>query len=428
MVDTGTNSRPLRIYWLTEAFYPPIVGGQEMFAGNITKALAERGATVSVITRQSVPAAAPRERVGLVDVRRIPPAGVLKGKGWSAVFPVISYLLRLFWMLLTEARNFDVVMVSGVKLMPLIVVPICLLTGKKCILRAESFFELKETVSAESLREMHGSAGKMLVAVMDRLRRWMLVRAGAVIAISSEIHNALNLRGIEDNHIRRIPNAVDLKKFSPVSPAEQLVLRERHGLPKERTLLIFSGRLSRAKGLPMLMEAWPTLLQRFPGLCLVIVGSGKLSFDDCEAEMKQFVSEHGLQREVLFLGESDRVHELLQASDLFVFPTEYEGFSLALVEALGSGIPVVVTAVGAAPDLIKEGQNGFLFSPKDKGALIAALDGALRQRDRWPAITAAARSSVMVYDIGVVADQYLELAQALHGADGRAAADHVGPK
>ncbi len=410
-----TEPQALRIYWLTEAFYPPIVGGQEMFAGNITRALSQRGARVRVITRQTVPASPAFERIGAVEVRRIAPAGILKGKGWSAFFPLLSYLLRLAFILLTEVRQYDVIVVSGVKFMPLIVVPVCLLTGRKCILRAESFFELQETVSAESLRGMSGSSGRALVSVLDRLRRWMLIRAGSVVAISSEIQQALNARGIDDAHIRRIPNAVDLKRFCPVAPAEKAALRARYGLPPERTLVIFAGRLSRAKGLPMLMEAWPTLLARFPSLCLLVVGSGKLSFDDCEAEVKQFVAAHGLQDDVRFLGESDHVHELLQASDVFIFPTEYEGFSLALVEALGTGIPVVATSVGAAPDLMRHGQNGYLFPPKDASALIATLDEALRQSAHWPVIAAAARASVMIYDIGTVAEQYLALASTLCG-------------
>jgi glycosyltransferase involved in cell wall biosynthesis len=113
------------------------------------------------------------------------------------------------------------------------------------------------------------------------------------------------------------------------------------------------------------------------------------------------------------LGESSSVHEFLQAADLFIFPTEYEGFSLALVEALGCALPVVVTAVGAAPDLIQEGQNGFLFPPKDSAAMVTALEAALAARQRWSEIGAAARASVTRFDLAVVADQYLALCREL---------------
>jgi glycosyltransferase involved in cell wall biosynthesis len=91
------------------------------------------------------------------------------------------------------------------------------------------------------------------------------------------------------------------------------------------------------------------------------------------------------------------------------FPTEYEGFSLALVEALACAMPVAVTAVGAAPDLIRHGQNGFLFPPKDKAAMLTVLNLALEQRPRWPAIGEAARDSVAPFDLKVVADRYSEL-------------------
>ncbi|HKT72645.1 MAG TPA: glycosyltransferase family 4 protein [Steroidobacteraceae bacterium] len=404
---------PLRVYWLTEAFYPPIVGGQEMFAANLVHALADRGATVNVITRQTNPAAPAAERIGAVGVRRISPAGILKGKGWAAAFPLISYLMRLTWLLLKGLRYYDVVIVSGVKIMPLIVVPLCLLTGKKCILRVESFFELQETVSTESLQSMDRLSGHLVVAIIDRIRRWVIARGSAVIAISSEIQTGLRLRGIPDDRIHRIPNAVDLRKFRPLPAVDKAALRASLGLPADRTVVIFSGRLSRAKGLQMLVEAWPRLLKQHPDLYLLIVGSGKLSFDNCEDAVKGFVREHALSDDVMFYGESDRVHELLQASDLFVFPTEYEGFSLALVEALGSALPVVVTAVGAAPDLIEQGLNGFLFPPKDPEALVSALESALQQRSRWSEIAAAARASVLVFDLATVADRYLKLSLAL---------------
>ncbi len=401
-----------RVVWLTEAFYPPIVGGQELFAAHLVRSLAARGHRVSVITRQTEPPAPVEEMIGAVHVRRIRPAGILKGKGWRAMLPLASYLLRLALILAKETRRYDVIIMSGVKIMPLVVVPLCRLTGKRCIVRAESFFELHEAVSSESLQSMHRLAGRSLAAFASALRGFMLRRADYVIAISEQIRAQLLERGVAAAHIRQIPNAVDTERFHPVTREERRTLRSKLGLPLDKTVFIFSGRLSRAKGLPMLIEAWPGLVERHPDLYLVIVGSGKLSFDDCEESIRTFVSERHLSGCVKFAGESDRVYEYLQAADLFVFPTDYEGFSLALVEALACAMPVVVTAVGAAPDLIRQGKNGFLFPPKDPTAMLAALHAALEQRARWPEIGEAARESVAPFDLRLVADRYSALCVA----------------
>jgi glycosyltransferase involved in cell wall biosynthesis len=288
---------------------------------------------------------------------------------------------------------------------------------KKIILRAESFFELHEAVSAESLGSMNRAAGRGLGAAAGAVRGWMLRRADFVVAISAQIHDQLRRRGVPESRIRRIPNAVDTERFHPASVAQKSALRAALGLPVQRTVLIFAGRLSRAKGLPMLVEAWPALLERHPDLYLLIVGGGKHAFDDCEDEIRGFVASRRLADSVHFAGESERVHDYLQAADLFVFPTEYEGFSLALVEALACAMPVVVTAVGAAPDLIQEGRNGFLFEPKDPPAMVAALETALAQRERWPEIGAAARLSAAPYDLAAVADRYRELCDEHPAAD-----------
>jgi glycosyltransferase involved in cell wall biosynthesis len=402
-------SEPRRVYWLTEAFYPPIVGGQELFAARVVAALAARGHHMSVITRQTVPSAPVSEMVGPVHVRRIEPAGILKGKGWRAVWPLLCYLWRLLFLLLSDRKKFDVLIVSGVKIIPMVVVPLCLVTGKKCILRVESFFELHEAVSAESLQSMNPVSGRGMGALVAGIRRFMIRRADYVIAISAQIHAQLLERGVAESHIRQIPNAVDTEKFHAVTAEEKLRLRGELDLPADKTVFIFSGRLSRAKGLPMLIEAWPALVERYPELYLVIVGSGKLSFDDCEDSIREFVRLRQLDASVKFAGESERVYEYLQASDLFIFPTEYEGFSLALVEALACAMPVVVTAVGAAPDLIRHGENGFLFPPQDPAAMLDALHLAMEQKPRWASIGAAARDSVAPFDLRVVADRYSEL-------------------
>ncbi len=107
-----------------------------------------------MITRQTLPASPVRENVQGVDVRRVNPPGMLKGKGLGALFPVLGFLARLVWILVKDAPRYDVVIVSGAKIMPLVVVPLCWLLRKKCVIRAESYFELHETISTESMRTM----------------------------------------------------------------------------------------------------------------------------------------------------------------------------------------------------------------------------------------------------------------------------------
>jgi glycosyltransferase involved in cell wall biosynthesis len=108
-------------------------------------------------------------------------------------------------------------------------------------------------------------------------------------------------------------------------------------------------------------------------------------------------------------GHSNAVHEHLQAADLFVSPSDYEGFSLTLVEALGCAIPVVTTAVGAAPEFMRTGVNGYLCEPRDRQSWNAALDLALGQQERWPGIARLARETAESFDIPQVVDQYVRL-------------------
>jgi glycosyltransferase involved in cell wall biosynthesis len=416
-MNDSTRPAPV-VYWLTEAFFPPLVGGQELIAAHLAQGLYGLGFQVQVITRQTLPASAARENVQGVEVRRVNPAGMLKGKGFAALLPVLGFLARLVWILLKDASRYDIVVVSGAKIMPLVVVPLCALLRKKCVIRAESYFELHETISTESMRTMGSRRGKLLFSLLENTRNRVLRRADAVIAISAQIHAELVKRGVAAARIVSVPNGVSLRKFRPVSLAERTALRARLSIPDDRVIVLYAGRLARAKGVPLLIDAWPTLFANHPELYLVVVGSGNRSFDDCEAQVKERVKQMGLEGDVAFFPETDAVVDYLQAADAWVFPTEYEGFSLALAEAMGCALTVLATSVGAAPQLIQHGRNGFLFPPLETQALINVFERALAVREQWPAIGAAAREAVAPYDLDLIAARYAELCRSLLDARG----------
>lgn len=397
-----------RVYWLTEEFYPPQIGGAELMAFYLSRGLANAGFPVDVITRQPDLPAASDEIVGRVRVRRIPPRGVLKGIGWRAAPGIIRYWLRLARILFAERDRYDLVLISGMKIIPLVAVPLCALMGKRCVVRVESSFEIREPVSAASLTGAGGFLRRATAAALGRLQRLMLRLSDRVVVISDEILELLR-EGKGEISLAQIPNGVDLERFKPLSPPERDALRARLGLPRDRTLIVFAGRLSRAKGIEMLMRAWPDLLRRHPDLYLIIVGSGAGSFDDCEPDLRDFVKQRALEGSVHFAGLSSSVEEFLQAGDVYVFPSDYEGFGLGLVEALGSGIPSVVTSVGVAPQLIEHGKTGFLFPPKDAAAMVVALEECLSRRESWPVIGQSGRDAVAPYDLRAVVSAYVRL-------------------
>jgi glycosyltransferase involved in cell wall biosynthesis len=408
MSSIAADSPPPRIYYLTEEFYPPQVGGVELMVSYLSHGLAAQGIPTQVITREPDLPSAAEETLGQVRVRRIRPGGLLKGLGWRALPAVLGYLGRLAFILLSEAGQYDVVIISGLKVIPLAAIPVTRLLGKRCIIRIESTFELAQPLSAESLRSM-GIMGRWLQPMLPRVQRYVLNRADTVVAISREVEIMLLGLGVAPARIARIPNGIDLKRFRPAGAGEQLQLRNQLSIPAAATVMLYAGRLSKAKGIVRLVELWPDIIARHPNLYLLIVGSGAGSFDDCEAELANIIREHRLERHAAMAGATDRVEDYLRAADVFVYPSLYEGFGLGVIEALACGSIVAVTPVGVAGELIQHGANGFLFRPDDSAAILSAIDAALASKERWPAIRRQARTAAADFDLEAIVAQYAEL-------------------
>jgi glycosyltransferase involved in cell wall biosynthesis len=408
------RERHARVYWLTETFYPPQIGGIELIVSSLSQGLAANGFDVHVITRKPEAGCPAQEPVGNVHVRRIEPAGVSKGTGWHALPSVLAFLGRLALLLVREARHYDILIISGMKIIPLAAIPVALLLGKRCVVRLESTAEIDEPISRQSLRSMNGAAVDLLQRLSAWIQRKMLVRADRVVAISDVLHQSLLGIGVPEWKISQIPNAIDLSRFHPVSWQQRNRLRAELGLPQEATVLLFAARLSRAKGIDLLVDAWPRIVAQHPELCLIIAGSGDVSFDRCEAEIEQSMRSTGLGgSHIRMVGATDRVHHYLQAADLYILPSEYEGFGIGVIEALATARPCLLTPVGVVPQLIRDGENGFLFPPRDLGAMMRAIDTALAARSRWPEIGDRGRRAVSSLDLPTVVQSYAQLCEDL---------------
>ena len=406
---TRFPKRGLTIYVLTPSF-PPTLGGQENHLLELSASLIAAGAALLVLTRRVARSIPAREQLGTVPVRRLTPVGAIKGVGLRAVPRLGLLLCKMTWRLIRDRRRYDVVLVSGFNFMPLAPVLAGMLTGKPCVVRPESPLEVTETVGLDSRKKMGLSERSAAIRLLGALRRRTARRVDRYIAISSEIRAGLERAGIDGGRIVAIPNGIAVERFAPVSAARRSQLRALLALPANRLLLIYTGRLAASKGVMMLIDVWREIAPLHPQAHLVILGSGQGCFDDREAALREFIAAHAMDSQVTLTGTVANVHEYLQAGDLFVFPSDYEGFSLSILEAMTAGLPMVCTRVGIAAELADSCRFGLLVPPRDRESFRDALQRLLPDAALRAELGANARAAVQNrYSLAAEARRYLDV-------------------
>jgi alpha-1,6-mannosyltransferase len=177
---------------------------------------------------------------------------------------------------------------------------------------------------------------------------------------------ARDLAALGVSNTVRVPLGVDLERFNPGRKAQRDRTRRRFGLPADRPLALFVGRLAREKRLEVVLDAWVTV-ERACGGHLVIVGSG--------AEEAPLRACCAAQRVTWLPFQNDRelVAQLHAAADVFVAPGEVETFGLSALEALASGTPLVAPCAGAVAELVLASGAGVLYAPGSPGDCARAI-------------------------------------------------------
>jgi glycosyltransferase involved in cell wall biosynthesis len=391
-----------KICLVTETYYP-VMGGGETQARAMAEALTARGFAVIVLTRRSHAALLKTERFGDVTAYRLPPVGPEYLKKWGLLLSSLPALIRL-------RRHYDLIFVSGFRVLGLPAVLISKCFGKVCILKADSPGEMSGKFFTDGLRKLGLRPSSSMFKAFLWLRNTLLKRADAFVAISSEISRELTTNGVSPDIIHMIPNSVDTHRFCPVSIEEKRALRQKLGLPLCDQIVVYCGRLVSYKGLPLLVQVWQEVQRKHKNIRLVLVGSGELDMHNCEAELRAYVNANGLENSIRFAGKVGNVHEYLQASDIFVFPTEREAFGIALIEAMACGLPVISTPVGGVKDILQCRQNGLVVQAGDFQHLYEALDMLITNSSLSSCLGNSARQTVQDrYAAEIVFRKYLAL-------------------
>jgi D-inositol-3-phosphate glycosyltransferase len=238
-----------------------------------------------------------------------------------------------------------------------------------------------------------------------------------VAATPLDRQQMLDLYRVDEHKIVVVPCGVNLERFRPI---DQQQARKRLGIPDERDLFLFVGRLDPVKGLRVLLEAMCNLTRRVhphqaQDLSLAVIGGDRESH--LEALMGELdcltdiTHELGLDNLVVFVGSrsQDDLPYYYSASVACVMPSLYESFGMVALEAMACGTPVIASRVGGLTYTVRDGETGFLVPERDPKALADKLELVLENECLRHRLGRRALHVAQSYSWDVVVDEIEDL-------------------
>lgn len=236
-------------------------------------------------------------------------------------------------------------------------------------------------------------------------------RVKAVIAVSEQTLNEARPYLRADALQFVIHNGINLSRYHPLDDATRTANRQALGVA-ERFVMLFVGHEFERKRLDLVLEALAALP---PTVCLWVIG-GRSSSSTQYANLARRL---GVAERVQFLGTVNDAERYYQAADVFVLPSDYETWGLVVMEAMACGTPVLMTPVGCAPHVVRDGETGYLVDYHAQ-SIVEKVSVLLSDGARYAAMRRAARLAAEPYDWSGVARKYLDVVAAvrerMHGA------------
>jgi glycosyltransferase involved in cell wall biosynthesis len=378
-----------RIVFVTRRFWP-LLGSAETIIANLAEAFVQRGMQATIVTAQWDPQW-PREIVHRsVRVVRLPQPP-------ERVLGMWSYMRELARWLERNRGRFDLAYVSQLKHDAYVAIRAGRRLGFPVVLRAAGV-----GVSGDCSWLASGRC-------RGRIRR-QAQRADAVIAPSPVAQAELTAARFPVERLVLLESGVPIPEAR--TAAGRTLARETIGYSNaalsldERTLLaVYTGRLDATKGLGTLIAAWAKVVERQLDARLWLIGEGPE-----HAALEKQIHARGLSGRVQLVGSFDNYEDMLLAADLFILPSHEVGLSLALLEAMATGLPVVASDIAGNRRLVDDRASGLLVPSGDAAALAAAIERVFEEPDWAAGLGAAGRRKVKErYSLDRMVDEHVAL-------------------
>jgi len=216
-------------------------------------------------------------------------------------------------------------------------------------------------------------------AQRERLAVAVGTRSAGLIMVSQASYDGFAARYPRSHKPGRwsvVHNGVDLTRFRPLGPGEPATLPAELGIPAGAPVAAVVGHMRPGKGQEIAVRAWPEVVASHPEARLLLIGNGPL-----ESELMALSRELGVGDRVVFAGARDDVQQLMPHVTLAVLPTFMEALPTVLMEASACGVATVATNVGGVPEVVADGETGWLVDAPEPALFAAALVDALADDD-----------------------------------------------
>ncbi len=356
----------------------PAVGGTETQCLRLSRELVRRGHAITILTERFDPSLRREETTDGIHIFRV---------GSNSV----SYFIKSL-LFLKRHRDFDLLHGHMIA------------TPAIAAVIAGKLLNLPVIVKVAGAG-ISGEVTTSKQALMGRLKMAIVLRhAKKIVCLTAAIEEELRSIHAPPDALIRIPNGIDTHRFAPPSLEERQSARKKLGWTEGRRIL-YTGRLSPEKRPDLLLEAFIALAKSVPDVYLVLVGSGPE-----RGALERRLKETDLENRITLIPTQPTVDLFYRAADLYVLPSDAEGLSNSLLEAMASGLPCVVSDTPMAREVLVNETSGLLFPIGNAETLTAQVERALADPSLSARLGQGARDRVTkAYDIEQIATKYIDL-------------------
>ena len=201
--------------------------------------------------------------------------------------------------------------------------------------------------------------------------------------------------------VEALSNGIDLSHFTKGPASEEIY--KKYAIPKNVPIILYVGRIDPEKSLDILVNSFKKLIKETPKAHLVMVGDGT-----AREKLEKMIKRKKLDSQTHFIGRviGDDLSQIYRTGTVFVITSKTETQSIVLMEAMASGLPAIAVNAGAVTELVKDGENGFIFEPNDTAGIASGINAIISNKELREKMSKNALKMIAKHDINYTLSRF----------------------